>query len=206
MKEALDGKTPHGASRIEGGRGGAFLWCRTDGESAVVRRLLRGGLFAPLLGDRHFGPTLRPVRELSDLERLASLSVPVPEGVGAALEFLGRFAYRGVVATRRIPRGQNLRDFLCAESDPQRRRAACAGAVRALCALERAGAVHPDLHLGNFVVDPEKPERVWIVDCDRLRWSRFGRRRVWRRVRDSVRKLDPLGRRVSPEWFVRGAA
>ncbi len=85
----------------------------------------------------------------------------------------------------------------------------CVAVMEAVDRLHDAGAIHPDLNLTNFLVTRDEGQlRVWIIDCDRVRFTRVtlrARQRAWRRLQRSARRLDPTAEVVRPEWFEGGA-
>ena len=141
---------------LAGGRGGAR---RVDagGERFVVRECRRGGLPGRFVRRLYAGIRPRPFVEVAVTERLRSVGVPAPEPMAAAVLRFGTEAQR--------------RAFLRAGA--RRQEAACRAAAEAVRALHRAGAVHPDLNLGNFLVREEPSGvRVWLLDFDRVRLCR----------------------------------
>lgn len=146
-----------------------------DGRAAwVVRRYRRGGLAAPLLGERYvrLGPP-RPERELtaSALARARGIRTPA---VVAGATYRGGGAsgllYRAELVTELVPGAASLAAALFgpdAFAPPDRVRA-LAQAGRLVRDLAEAGLAHADLNAGNVLVGGAG-EDAWVVDLDRCR-------------------------------------
>src|SRR5437762_798036 len=130
----------------------------------------------------------------SRVDRAAGLhGAPGPEVIAAAVHGWG--AYRSVVVTGELPGVRPVLAALRAAEPGEARAAVARAAADAVARLHRAGVVHPDLNLGNIVVDAT---RGAIVDLDRARLVPGGlsarlRERGLRRLERSARKLDPSG-------------
>ncbi len=179
------------------GRGEAYGVTLGPG-GAVVRHARRGGLLAPLLGDRYVG-TPRFEREIAMAERLAAAGVATPV-VLAGVRY-GGLVHRADVATAWMP-GRDLVTILFAQDPPagEAREAlwrAVAGLVRR---LHDAGFVHPDLQLRNVLYDAGGG-RAWLLDVDTCREAGADagpRRRNLRRFYRSWGKLNlELGGRLT---------
>lgn len=184
---------PPGAEPLGGGRGAAFRLDLGDGRSAVVRFGRRGGLVARLVLDRYLGARPRPWRELALSLVARDHGAPVPEVIAAAVHGWG--AYRSAVVTGELTGVRPVLAALRAAEPGEARAAVARAAADAVARLHRAGVVHPDLNLGNIVVDAT---RGAIVDLDRARLVPGGlsarlRERGLRRLDRSARKLDPAG-------------
>src|SRR5262245_31876076 len=199
----LDGARLPDERALRGGRGTTLSVSLATGGRAVLRRNLRGGWPARFVRDLYLGVSPRPFAEVRATERLRRAGVAVPEPLGAIARRSGPLVYRGAVATREIENSANLWEYLLGESSIERRRSACAAAVALVDRLLAAGAFHPDLNLRNFLVT-DGGQRLWLVDCDRVRFGRTGaghRRRALSRLLRSARRLDRDGRIVEPGWF-----
>ncbi len=140
---------------------------KLGGRELVVRRVRHGGLIGPWLGEALGGPG-RPLAELQTAADLWESGAPVPEPAFVRLERIRGPIWRGSVATVRIPGTLAPLTWLRGGPEPDQialMARAAAGAVRRLHDL---GGVHPDLHIQNLLVDPER-FRVWIVDLDKAR-------------------------------------
>ena len=203
VRQALAGGSLHAyaarhAHRRElRGRGKAFAVPLPDGITrVVVRHSQHGGLLAPLTGDRFLPPTRAP-RELSVALRLASAGVPTPDVVAYATypAWLGVLR-RSDVATSEVVGGRDLTTVLAPASRPSDISEILVAVAGLLRALERAGARHPDLNLGNVLIAGDSP-RALVIDVDRILFELPGRAvgsANVRRLLRSARKLRALGR------------
>jgi 3-deoxy-D-manno-octulosonic acid kinase len=190
----------HPARRELRGRGAAYAVPLPDGHTRVVVRHSRhGGILAPVTGDRFFPPTRAP-HELRTALRLADLGVPTPEVIAYAIYRAGRILRRSDVATREVAGGSDLGEVLAAALDPALRATVFDATADLLRALERAGARHPDLNVGNvLLVDTaDGTRRALVLDVDRVVFERAGDRRLGAanlaRLVRSARKLRGQGR------------
>jgi 3-deoxy-D-manno-octulosonic acid kinase len=147
-----------------------------DGREAwAVRRYRRGGLAAPLFGERYLllGQP-RPERELvaSVLARERGVRTPaVVAGATYREGGPGRPFYRADLVTELVPGAPSLAAALFdadASAPPPERVRALRRAGRLVRTLARAGVVHADLSAGNVLVGPAE-EDTWVVDLDRCR-------------------------------------
>lgn len=164
-ERAADSLNP-GRSRVD--------FITVQGRPLVLRRYCRGGLVRHFMRDSFFrlplGMSYRPFDELAILERLTEHGVAVPKPVvGAVRHCLCGWAYRAILVTEELPEVRNLL-FLALTAKLQSEEQT---AVAELC--KKAGAeaakmvalqvAHPDLHLGNVLVQRE--DRVVLIDFDR---------------------------------------
>ena len=171
------------------------------GASAVLdgwrlKRFRRGGLTAPLWGDRYPRPS-RLVAALAASGEAERRGVPTPRAIALLVERdLGPLV-RGFLATEEVEGAEDLARRAV-------RGAATAGDVQAVKAAVRrlhdAGIVHPDLNLGNFLLTPGA---VQIIDLDRVTFSGRPvterlRRRALRRIERSCEKLTGSARLFRP--------
>lgn len=185
----------HPARRELRGRGAAYAVPLPDGQTRVVVRHSRhGGLLAPITGDRFLPPTRAP-NELKTALRLAESGVATPEMIAYATYPAGTLLRRSDVATREVVGGSDLGAFLATPSSPEARASIWGATAELLRALERAGARHPDLNVGNVLVvaDPDGARRALVLDVDRVVFGRtndqsVGAANLARLVR-SMRKL-----------------
>lgn len=166
--QAADSVNP-GRSRVD--------FITVQGRPLVLRHYCRGGMVRHFLRDSFFRvPFLhtcyRPFEELDILRRLAARGVAVPTPVvGGVRHLVGGWVYRAVLVTEELPEVQNLL-FLALTAKLQSEEQA---AVAALCqkAGVEAGKMidqridHPDLHLGNVLV--QRSEQIVLIDFDRAR-------------------------------------
>ncbi len=172
--------------RPGGGRGSA-CFVEVAGIPAVLRPYRRGGLLAPLLGDRYARTRLhraRPWREWWLLARLHAEGIPVPAPLAARVRPCGPW-YRADILTERLA-AEPLAEVL-------RRRAVTPAQWRAIGAcigrLHRRGVEHADLNAHNILLGEDG--RVAIIDLDRARVRAPGAwaERNLARLRRSLSKL-----------------
>jgi hypothetical protein len=203
VRQALGGHTLHAyAASHPGrrellGRGKAYAVPLPDGSTrVVVRHSQHGGLLAAITGDRFLAPTRAP-HELTVALRLAATGVPTPDVVAYATypAWLGAFR-RADVATREIVGGRDLTSILAPTSRGHDISAVIAATATLLRTLARAGARHPDLNLGNVLIEGDPP-RALVIDVDRIVFDSPGEAVAEANVRRLVRsatKLRALGR------------
>jgi 3-deoxy-D-manno-octulosonic acid kinase len=192
-------------SNTPGGRGAA--WFISCGERQwVLRHCRRGGLLAPVTGDRYVWlgePRVRAFAEWRMLESLIARGLPVPKPVAASYQ-RGGLLYRCDLITERVPHSQPLSAALAAAPLPESVWREV-GAV--IARLHRAGADHADLNAHNILCG----EGISVIDFDRGRLRPPG---AWRhgnlaRLRRSLEKISPAmpGDRFSArewDWLLAG--
>lgn len=146
----------------KGGRGGvAFL--DTPVGPCVLRHYRRGGLVAPLLGDRYVWNGRIRSRGFAEFNLLAELrrrGLPVPAPVTARYVRRGLY-YTADLITRTIEHARTLTEIIAARGFDS----ALAREVGALVArFHAAGVDHADLNAHNILV---AEETLWLVDFDR---------------------------------------
>jgi 3-deoxy-D-manno-octulosonic acid kinase len=145
-----------------GGRGGvAFL--ETPVGPCVLRHYHRGGLVAPLLGDRYLWKGRNRSRGFAEFMLLAALQrrgLRVPAPIAARCVRRGLY-YTADLITRTIGNARTLTEVIRARQfDP-----VLAGEVGALVArFHSAGVDHADLNAHNILVAEGK---LWLIDFDR---------------------------------------
>ncbi|HEX6613415.1 MAG TPA: 3-deoxy-D-manno-octulosonic acid kinase [Rhodanobacteraceae bacterium] len=180
----------HGQAR--GGRG-SVVFVETPAGVCALRHYHRGGMVAPILGDRYLWTGRERTRGFVEFRLLAELrrrGLPVPEPVAA------RYRHRGIhysadLLTRRIEDTRTLAEAIAAgEMD-----VALAGRVGGLVArFHVQGVDHPDLNAHNVLIGPNG---LWLVDFDRgrIRSSQGPWRRAnLQRLRRSLLKLGACDR------------
>jgi 3-deoxy-D-manno-octulosonic acid kinase len=164
----------HPARRELRGRGTAYAVPLPDGETRVVVRHSRhGGLLAPVTGDRFLPPTRAP-NELRTALRLAESGVATPQVIAYATYPAGALLRRSDVATREVVGGADLGALLATPSPADMRASIWQATAELLRALQRAGARHPDLNIGNVLVvaDERDVHRALVLDVDRVGFGR----------------------------------
>jgi 3-deoxy-D-manno-octulosonic acid kinase len=175
-----------------------------DGERALVRSYHHGGLFRALTNVIFFTWPPRPLRELAISEELRHRGVPTAEPCGACVEPLWGPFYRGWFITRELTGARDLWETVSGSlmigfDNAAILRAAADGVRR----LHREGVYHDDLNLKNILVRREdRGLKSYIIDFDKAALflgklpERIAQRNI-KRLRRSVRKLDPSGRYIS---------
>ena len=154
-----------GRAAVDGAKGGrgsvAFL--DTPVGPCVLRHYRRGGLVAPLLGDRYVWNGRIRSRGFAEFTLLAELyrrGLPVPAPITARYVRRGLY-YTADLITRTIEDARTLTDIIAA----RRFDSALAREVGALVArFHAAGVDHADLNAHNILVADEK---LWLIDFDR---------------------------------------
>lgn len=162
----LEGRAPVYAVPSPGGR-------------RVIRRYHRGGLMAPILGDRHLrlGPT-RPVREARASSEVRRRGIPTPSVAAGAIYPTGAF-YRADLVTEYLAGSMDLAEILFGGAGPLDRAEALERAGRLLAGMAAVGVRHPDLNAKNVLFAPRNPEETtsyetYLIDLDRCRPTRNG--------------------------------
>lgn len=135
----------------------------------VVRHARRGGVLAPIRGDRYVWPGRAPW-ELETSLRLQEAGVRTPDVIAFALYPAGPGLCRCDVATRRLPAGA---EFPAAwkGSDAATREALLVAVGTLLRDLRAAGARHADLNAKNLYVARDGGRwHAWVLDVDRVRF------------------------------------
>lgn len=171
-----------------GGRGNVIFVAAPDGVCAL-RHYHRGGMIAPILGDRYLWSGRERTRGFAEFRLLAQLrerELPVPAPVAARYRRTG-LHYTADLITRRIGDTHTLADAIARKQFT----AKLATTVGALVARFHAARVdHADLNAHNILIGAKS---LWLVDFDRGRirdhagdW-RLGN---LRRLRRSLLKLN----------------
>ena len=175
-----------------GGRG-SVAFVETPAGACALRHYHRGGMVAPLLGDRYLWQGRERTRGFAEFRLLAelrALDLPVPAPV-AARYLRNGVHYTADLITRRIEHVRTLAE--CMHS--KRLNAKLAAQVGALIARFHTARVdHADLNAHNVLVGAEG---LWLVDFDRGRIRRS--RGEWRlgnlkRFKRSLLKLGACDR------------
>jgi hypothetical protein len=163
-----------------------------------VRRSMRGGMMR-FLGDLYLGFVPRMVHELNVISEARKRGVLVPEPMGALVEKITPVTYRGAVITKAIP-GMTMWEFVKVETDPRSLSHVVRMARYSIDTMHEHGLFHDDLNLHNLYVSMAGDGfSVVLLDFDKAKLSsravpRSQRRRNFKRLAASIRKLDPDGR------------
>jgi 3-deoxy-D-manno-octulosonic acid kinase len=152
-----------GALNTSGGGRGGVAFLETPVGSCVLRHYHRGGLVAPLLGDRYMWNGRNRSRGFAEFALLAALrerGLPVPAPIAARCVRRGLY-YTADLITRTIEHARTLADIIAARGFDS----ALAREVGALVArFHAAGVDHADLNAHNILVADGK---LWLIDFDR---------------------------------------
>jgi tRNA A-37 threonylcarbamoyl transferase component Bud32 len=160
-----------------------------------VRRSMRGGMMR-FLGDLYIGFVPRMVHELNVISEARKRGIPVPEPMGAIVENVTAGIYRGAVLTKAIP-GMTMWEFVKVETDPRSLSHVVRMARYSIDTMHEHGLLHDDLNLHNLYVSMAGDGfSVVILDFDKAKLSsravpRSQRKRNFKRLAESIRKLDP---------------
>ena len=171
-----------------------------------VRRSRRGGMMR-FLGDLYLGFVPRMVHELTVISEARKRGIPVPEPMGAIVENVTAGIYRGAVVTKAIP-GMTMWEFVKVETDPRSLSHVVRMARYSIDTMHEHGLLHDDLNLHNLYVSMAGDGfSVVILDLDKAKLSsrevpRSQRKRNFKRLAESIRKLDP-GKRYLDDGSVK---
>ncbi|HET6911867.1 MAG TPA: 3-deoxy-D-manno-octulosonic acid kinase [Rhodanobacteraceae bacterium] len=177
--------------QARGGRG-SVVFVETPAGVCALRHYHRGGMVAPILGDRYLWVGVERTRGFAEFRLLAELQrrgLPVPAPVAARYRQRGMY-YKADLLTRRIEHTRTLAELISTgELD-----AGLGARVGALVARFHAqGVDHADLNAHNVLIGPNG---LWLVDFDRGRiresQGEWGLGNL-RRLRRSLLKLGAGG-------------
>jgi len=173
------------------GRGSTWM-IRSNGDELVLRHYRRGGLLAPLLGDRYLWCGLGRTRAWREWRLLADMQregLPVPSPVAARVVRHG-LIYTADLITRRLPGADSLAQHLSREALSAQRWRSIGVCLRR---FHINGVCHADLNAHNILLDADG---VYLIDFDKGRRRRPGR---WQRANLArlQRSLAKLGNQHS---------
>ncbi|MDJ0801957.1 MAG: lipopolysaccharide kinase InaA family protein [Desulfobacterales bacterium] len=144
----------------------------------VVKPYYRGGLIARM-NRRHYvrGGMTRSAKEFEWLRRVRKLGIRAPEPIASAHR--GGLFYRCWLVSRDVTGAASLAQV--STERPECLEASLAHCRRQVERLIANRILHPDLHPGNVLVDPEG--KTWVIDFDRTRYYGRGRSRLAARYR-----------------------
>ncbi|MEP3348929.1 MAG: 3-deoxy-D-manno-octulosonic acid kinase [Marinomonas sp.] len=130
----------------------------------VIRRYRRGGLIAKF-NKRGFLFTgqqnTRPWLELSLLEHMRNLDLPVPKPVGGIYTLKKGF-YQAELLTETIDHAEDLFDLIKSDKKDQ---IAWQEVGKVIKRFHTSGIYHSDLNCHNIMID--KQGKVWVIDFDK---------------------------------------
>jgi len=147
------------------GNGRGEVWF-IDGKfgNFVLRRYRRGGLIAKFNKCRFLftGQTqTRPFLEISLLEKMNSLSLPVPKPVGALYRVTFGF-YQAELLTETIQNAQDLFDIIKGQHTNKIRWNEIGAVIKR---FHDNGIYHSDLNCHNIMIDQDN--KIWLIDFDK---------------------------------------
>lgn len=179
-----------GFSRIDGGRGGSIK-ILIDGQVAMLRQYLRGGMIARFLTDQYLwlgiGNT-RPWREWSILKLAKEANLPVPRPLGVCVSRTGLY-YRATIMTDFFEDTQTLAESLMHNTLP---RDCWRQLGQLLKQFQMQGFRHADLNANNILIDQEG--QFFVIDFDRARMMKSLGDWQWRPLYRLQRSLDKINR------------
>jgi len=191
-------RTLHSGKKGAGNRESGYPVNVDGAPQLFVRRSMRGGMMR-FLGDLYIGFFPRMLSELNVIAEARHRGVPVPEPMGAIVDRVGPALYRGAVITRAIP-GMTMLEFVKVETDPRSLSHVVRMARYSIDTMHEHGLIHDDLNLNNLYVSMEGDGfTVVLLDFDKARLlakavPNSARKRNFKRLAQSIRKLDPDGR------------
>ncbi|AEF55154.1 3-deoxy-D-manno-octulosonic acid kinase [Marinomonas posidonica] len=145
------------------GRGDVWFIKHQDGQF-VLRRYRRGGLMAKLT-QRHFIYTgvkqSRPWLELSLLERMRQLGLPVPQPIAGRCKVEKGF-YQADLITATIANAVDLFDLIKQQHNARLNWHNIGHTIRR---FHDNGIDHTDLNCHNIMIDADN--KVWLIDFDK---------------------------------------
>jgi 3-deoxy-D-manno-octulosonic acid kinase len=179
-----------GFSRIAGGRGGSVKF-RIDGQVAMLRQYLRGGLIARLLTDQYLWlgkHKSRPWREWSILKLAIEARLPVPKPLGVLVSRTG-FYYKATIMTDFFDDTETLAESLIHNTLP---RESWVELGRLLKRFQSQGFRHADLNANNILIDHQG--QFFVIDFDRARMEKSLGDWQWKPLYRLQRSLDKINR------------
>ena len=158
-----------GGPRPLSGRGRVIEVPGSEGETLILKKNRRGGLYGRFMGDLH-ATDYEAVSDLFLSETAWKKGVPVAlvAFVMAAPAGPGRLAkrWRGYCATIKVEGARSLMDLLSGPPDPHRRRSALSAAGRCIQRAHDRGFFHGDLNLGNILIVESGQGEFggWLID------------------------------------------
>ena len=176
-------------SAVFGGRGGSIK-ININGQRAILRRYLRGGMAARLSTDRYLWPgktRTRPWREWAILKLAKKAGMPVPRPLGACVWRSG-LLYRAAIITAWIENSETLAQRLL-HRPLQKESWYVLGLL--LRQFQEHGFRHADLNANNLMINHR--EKFFIIDFDKAVEMKSLQNWQWiplRRLQRSLEKID----------------
>jgi len=168
---------------------GAVWFIKSPLGNFVLRRYRRGGLIAKFNKD-HFLFTgqkhTRPWLELSLLEQMRSLDLPVPRPIGG-IYAVNKGFYQSQLLTETIANAQDLFEIIKMGQSHQLDWHNIGAVVKQ---FHNQGIYHSDLNCHNIMIDQD--EKVWLIDFDKC--EQRSQNQQWQQA-----NLDRLKRSLDKE-------
>jgi len=169
------------AAGVAGGRG-RVSFIESSGRCVVLKQLRRGGVAGPIWRDR-FSSRNRLLRNLS-IPRLArERGVATPPALALLVVSGPPGLWRGWLAIEAVVDARDMRQRVLEQAPTAAEWGQALAVVRG---LHDAGIEHPDLNLGNLLIDAAG--RGWVVDLDDCKVHETALS-VDRRI-DAVRRIE----------------
>ena len=205
LRTALARPAKAGVLAVQGGRGKMVRVALGKRGSLLIRHYWRGGFIRHLVRDTYWDQPPRPLAELYVTHLARQRGVPTGEVLGACVEWRSFGLYRGVLISRAADGYTNWWAWLTTRPSPHQRQQVVLAVARVIARLHAAGIQHADLNLTNVLVRFEaQTPAVLLIDFDRARVFPAPLQdprcqRNLRRLRHSIKKLDPRGQHFSAQ-------
>ncbi|MFT5599200.1 MAG: 3-deoxy-D-manno-octulosonic acid kinase [Chitinophagales bacterium] len=179
-----------GFSHIDGGRGGSVK-ITIDGQIAMLRQYLRGGLISRFVTDQYLWlgkQKTRPWREWSILQHARKAGLPVPKPLGFCVLRTGLY-YRATLMTDFFEDTETLAESLMENTLP---RESWIILGRLLKQFQANGFLHADLNANNILIDNQG--QFFVIDFDQAQMMKALGDWQWKPLYRLQRSLDKINR------------
>ncbi|NVK25051.1 MAG: 3-deoxy-D-manno-octulosonic acid kinase [Gammaproteobacteria bacterium] len=131
----------------------------------VLRHYYRGGLISKLSRDRFIFRSYQSTRafaELTMLQKMRELNLPVPKPVAAMVTKVGLFKCVNDILIELIPNARDGFQYLLQQSLSEQQWFAIGETIQQ---FHQQGVYHSDLNIHNIMLDQQG--KVWLIDFDR---------------------------------------
>jgi 3-deoxy-D-manno-octulosonic acid kinase len=173
---------------VFGGRGGS-LKIDLQGQAAILRRYLRGGMMASVSTDSYLWTgklKTRPWREWSILKQALERDLPVPQPLGIYVRRTG-LLYRAAIITAWIDDTETLAARLMRQ--PLNRETWVELGLL-LQKFQELGFRHADLNANNLLINQQ--DQLFIIDFDKAERMKSLQDWQWLTLRRLQRSLDKI--------------
>jgi 3-deoxy-D-manno-octulosonic acid kinase len=158
----------------------------------VLRRYRRGGLIAKFNKSYFFfsgHKKTRPWLELSLLEHMRSLNLPVPRPIGA-IYIIEKGFYRSELLTETVENARDLFDIINAGNSHTLNWHHIGAVIKQ---FHDQGIYHSDLNCHNIMIDQE--DNVWLIDFDKCEQRTLNQNWQQANIERFKRSLDKESKR-----------